>query len=153
MSKLRLHGKLFVISGEVGAFLSRRGSGPSLGPRDITESATYALRLAPDRVLYVSDAEQAIDLGWSEAGYAVADMTDGIILFDVSGARCLELLQQGTGYDFLATDARPTESANILLAGLRVAIFCRPDGWRLHIERHHATALWTWLQQVMRLVP
>jgi sarcosine oxidase gamma subunit len=111
------------------------------------------LRLAPDRVLYVSDAEQAIDLGWSDAGFAIADMTDGIILFDLSGPRCLELLQQGTGYDLLATDARPTESADILLAGLRVGILRRPDGWRLHIERPHATALWTWLQQVMRLVP
>ncbi len=137
-----------IVSGDVDAFLGRRGLLP-LGPRDATSNETYALRLAPDRVLYVSADVVPIDQGWSEAGYAVAGMTDGMILCDVSGPRGLELLQQGTSYDLPARDTRPNESCHILFAGLRVAIVRRDGGWRLHVERPYATALWSWFHTVM----
>jgi sarcosine oxidase gamma subunit len=135
--------QILMVSGDVGAFMSRHGVMGLLGPRDIVSAATYALRLAPDRVLYVSDTEQAIDLGWSAAGYAAAEMTDGFIVVDVSGPRSLDLMQQGTSYDLTAADARPSESANIVFGGLSLAVVRRPEGWRLHVERPHATALWT----------
>ncbi len=102
-------GQILLVSGEVGVFLGRRGVGPSLGPRDAKPGDTYALRLAPDRVLYVSAAVEPIDRGWSAAGCAVTGMTDGMILCDVSGPRALELLQQGTSYDLKALDERPNE--------------------------------------------
>jgi sarcosine oxidase gamma subunit len=141
--------QVLLVSGEVSAFLSRRGLTGAHGPRGSAEPATYALRLAPDRVLYVSDRQETVDLGWSEAGYAEADMTDGIIVVDVAGPAGLQLMQQGTSYDLLATDVRPAESANILFGGLRVAVVRRPDGWRLHVERPYAMALWTWFAQTM----
>jgi hypothetical protein len=56
-------------------------------------------------------------------------------------------MQQGTSYDLTATDGRPGESANIVFAGLRLAVVRRPDGWRLHVERPYATALWSWFAQ------
>lgn len=134
-----------IVSGDIGAFLSWRGIAP-LGPRDVAVFDTYALRIAPDRVLYVSDFAEPIDQGWLEPGFAVADMTDGLVFCEVSGPRALELLQQGTGYDLTATDLRPSESCNILFAGLRVAIVRRDEGWRLHVERSYATALWSWFE-------
>ena len=137
-----------IVSGDVEAFLGRRDLRP-LGPRDATSSGTYALRLAPDRVLFVSADVAPIDQGWSAAGYAVAGMTDSTIVCDVSGPRALELLQQGTSYDLTSTDERPNESCNILFAGLRVAIVSRDEGWRLHVERPYATALWSWFHTVM----
>lgn len=143
--------QVLIVSGNVNAFLSRRGLHP-LGARDCSENDTYALRLAPERVLYVSADAAPIDQGWSQAGYAVADMTDGTVLCDVSGPRALELLQQGTSYDLTSTDTRPNESCNILFAGLRVAIVRRDEGWRLHIERPYATALWSWFHTVMMRV-
>ena len=54
-------------------------------------------------------------------------------------------MQQGTSYDLTAGDVRPGESANLVFAGLRVAVVRRGDGYRLHVERPYATALWTWL--------
>ncbi len=139
------------VSGDVNAFLGSRGLRP-LGPRDVAPNGAYALRLAPDRVLYVSADAERTDHGWSNSGYAVAGMTDGMILCDVFGPHALELLQQGTSYDLTATDVRATESCNILFAGLRVVIVRRADGWRLHVERPFATALWSWSHTVMRHV-
>jgi hypothetical protein len=46
---------------------------------------------------------------------------------------------------------RPSESANIVFGGLSLAVVCRPDGWRLHVERLHATALWTWFRAAASL--
>lgn len=143
--------QFLMVSGDVGAFVSRFGVIGPLGPRDVADNAVYALRLAPDRVLYVSLAEQAVEPGWSEANYAIADMTDGFIVVDVSGPRGLELMQQGTSYDLTATDARPSESANIVFGGLSLAVVRRPEGWRLHVERPHATALWTWFRTATSL--
>ncbi|MEZ5923239.1 MAG: hypothetical protein R3D57_02530 [Hyphomicrobiaceae bacterium] len=138
--------QLLLVSGEVGAFISRRGVSGVLGPRDLALGPAYALRLAPDRVLCAFPSEHPVDLGWSEKGFAVADVTEGIIAFDVEGRDALALLQQGMSYDLTALDSRPAESCNIVLAGLRVAIVRRPEGWRLHVERPFATAVWTWLK-------
>lgn len=142
--------QILTISGDIEAFLSRRAVLP-LGPRNVADGPDYALRLAPDRVLYISETPELRDLSGSELGYAVADMTDGFIVFDVSGPGCLALLQQGTSYDLTATDTRPNESANIVFGGLRVAIVQRPGGWRLHVERPYATALWTWFRDAASL--
>lgn len=137
--------QILLVSGNTGAFLSRRGLTGSVGPRDLAQGAAYALTLAPDRVLVISNVEEPVDLGWTDAGYAVSDMSDGIISIDVTGPGALALMQQGTSYDLAARDSRTGESANIVFAGLRVAVVRRAEGYRLHIERPFATALWTWL--------
>lgn len=139
--------QVLLVSGDTGAFLSRRGLRGGLGPRDEARGTSYALSLAPDRVLYVSEINTPIDLGWGEAGYAVADMTDGIVAIDVSGPGALALMQQGTSYDFTMRNRYEGESANIVFAGLRAAVVRRAGGYRLHVERPFATTLWTWLEQ------
>lgn len=139
--------QILLVSGDTAAFLSPRGLTGGLGPRDTATGPRYALTLAPDRVLYASEASVPVDSGWVETGYAVAGMTDGIVAIDVSGPGALALMRQGTSYDFTAREPAPCESANIVFAGLRVAVVGRPDGYRLHVERPFATTLWTWLEQ------
>lgn len=132
----------WLVSGSLAAFLERRGV--RLGE----SGERYALRLAPDRLLFVSiDAALADDVafGWSEDGCAVTDVCDGYVLLDITGPAARELMQLGALHDF---EAQPdTASAAMLFAGQRVILARIQQGWRLHVERPHAVAIWQWLQQ------
>jgi heterotetrameric sarcosine oxidase gamma subunit len=139
----------WLVSGNLSKFLARRGGLACVGPRETCERDTYALRLAPDRLLFVSRDAAAIVpevLGWSADGIAITDVSDGFVLFDVTGQAAPDLMALGTNYDFDAKPAGPAESASMLFAGLKVAIARILPGWRLHVERPHAAALWQWLQ-------
>src|SRR5262249_40037731 len=76
---------VWMVSGDLAKFLSQRGGLPCLGPREMCKTATYAFRLAPDRLLFVSNDEGAIRhaaFGWSD-GIGATDVSDGFVLFDV----------------------------------------------------------------------
>lgn len=141
-------GTAWLASGNLSRFLERRGI-VCVGPRETCEQGTYALRLAPDRLLFVSrDGTRLLDdeaLGWSD-GIAVTDVSDGFVLFDIVGPAAPDLMTLGALYDFAAKPAGPAESASMLFGGLRVAVARTLPGWRLHIERPYAPALWQWLQ-------
>lgn len=144
---------IWLVSGDLDAFRRRHGVADPLGPRDSCASGRYALRLAPDRLLHVSDVPEASAFGWSSEGYALSDVTDGLILLDVSGPHADAVMAHGSGYDFQSLDRRPAESAMMLFAGLRLAVGRRPAGWRLHVERPLAPTLWLWLQTIARSSP
>lgn len=144
---------LWLVSGDLDAFRRRHDVAAPLGPRDPCESGRYALRFAPDRLLHVSNVSEEAAFGWSSEGYAISDLTDGLILLDLSGPHSDDVMAHGSGYDFQSRDARPLESAMMLFANLRLAVGRRPDGWRLHIERSLAPTLWLWLQLVNRSMP
>jgi hypothetical protein len=55
-------------------------------------------------------------------------------------------MAQGNEYPLSHNTILPHESAVMQFAGFRLALARRPDGWRLHIERPWAPALWRWLQ-------
>jgi len=143
----------WLVSGNLAGFLERRGTLPCVGPREVCETGPYALRLAPDRLLFVprdggSDAA-LIDpeaFGWSDDGIAITDVSDGFMLFDVTGPAALDLMVLGANYEFAGKPGGPEESALMVFAGHRVAVVRLPSGWRLHVERPYATALWQWLQ-------
>jgi len=140
----------WLVSGNLPRFLERRGGLPCVGPRDLGEKGTYALRLAPDRLLFVCrDAALAHPetFGWSDDGIAITDVSDGFVLFDVTGSAAPNLMALGANYDFEAKPAGPAESASMLFAGQRAAIARVRPGWRLHVERPHAAAMWQWLQR------
>jgi heterotetrameric sarcosine oxidase gamma subunit len=141
---------IHLVSGEIGCALERLGGLSPAGPREVVRGERYALRLAPDRVLIVSSRVEALTPGWSHEGCAVSDVTEGMVAVDVTGDGAAEVIAEGTGYDFGATDVRAQESATLLFAGLRVAISRRSDGFRLHIERSLAAALWSWLEAAIR---
>ena len=140
---------VWLVSGNLPAFLQRRSGLPFVGPRDLCESEAYALRLAPDRLLFVGrDATQADGeaFGWSDGGVAFTDASDGFVLFDITGPAARDLMALGAAYDFDSAAAAPAESASMLFAGLKTAISRRRSGWRLHVERPYAPAMWHWLQ-------
>jgi heterotetrameric sarcosine oxidase gamma subunit len=142
----------WLVSGNLPRFLERRGLS-CVGPRETCGQGTYALRLAPDRLLFASrDGGRNTGLldgeifGWSDDGIAITDVSDGFVLFDIVGPAAPDLMALGAPYDFAAKPAAPAESASMLFAGLRVAVARILPGWRLHIERPYAAALWQWLQ-------
>ena len=133
-----------LVSGAVEGWLSTRGES-ALGPRDTCLSESYTLRLAPDTGLRVGEA--AADPGWHEAErIAVSDAGDAWILIDIEGDAAAALLAQGCEYAFEAAPGPATESARLLFAGLVVAVSRRAAGWRLHVDRAWAPALWRWLE-------
>jgi heterotetrameric sarcosine oxidase gamma subunit len=129
----------WLVSGNLASFLERRGV------RFGDAGDRYALRLAPDRLLFVSMAgADDTTFGWSDR-CAVTDISDGYVLLDVTGPAAPELMRLGALHDF---DARSeTASAAMLFAGQRVILARILDGWRLHVERPDAAAIWQWLQR------
>ena len=131
-----------LVSGNLSAFLERRGV------RFGAAGERYALRLAPDRLLFVSIDDAAPDgmiFGWSEDGCAITDVSDGYVLVDITGPAARELMQLGALHDF---EANPDAgSAAMLFAGQRVILARIQQGWRLHVERPNAAAIWQWLQR------
>lgn len=129
----------WLVSGDLAAFLERRGI------RFGDTGDRYALRLAPDRLLIVSmDGADDATFGWSD-GCAVTDVTDGFVLLDITGPAAPELMRLGALHDFEARSE--TASAAMLFAGQRVILARIPQGWRLHVERPNAAAIWQWLQR------
>jgi len=132
----------WLVSGNLAAFLDRRDV------RFGDAGNRYALRVAPDRLLFVSiDAAVADDIafGWSEDGCAVTDVSDAFVLLDITGPAASELLRLGALHAF---ETQPdTASAAMLFAGQRVILARIQQGWRLHVERPNAAAIWQWLQR------
>lgn len=136
----------WLVSGNADAFLAHHNLDRILGPRQRCDATHYALRLAPDRLLFVSEDPASTTFGWSPQGHAVTDISDGLVIIDISGETAAELMAQGSAYPFTAATRVPHESASMRFAGLRLAASRRARGWRLHIERPWAPALWRWLQ-------
>ena len=137
---------LCLVSGDVKQFLAQHGIGEILGPRQLCDGDTYALRLAPDRVMFVGDATALETCAGFTNGCAVTDVSDGILIFDIHGQRAVDLMAQGGEYPFEHNTVLPHESAVMQFAGFRLSVSRRTNGWRLHIERPWAPALWRWLQ-------
>ena len=143
----------WLVGGDLSRFLARRGL-VCVGPRETCEKGTYALRLAPDRLLFIRrDGSRDAALiegeafGWSEGGLAITDVSDGFVLFDVVGPAAPDLMALGASYGFSEKPAGPAESGSMLFAGLKVAVARILPGWRLHVERPYAAAMWQWLQR------
>ena len=83
--------------------------------------------------------------GWTEDGCAVTDVSDGFVLFDIMGPAAPELMRLGALHDFEAKS--DTGSAATLFAGQQVILARTQLGWRLHVERPNAAAIWQWLQR------
>ncbi|HWA49717.1 MAG TPA: hypothetical protein VG742_15700 [Dongiaceae bacterium] len=138
-----------LVSGDLAKFLAQHhGDTASIGPRGMIAGDRYALRLAPDRLLSVGPGAQVAS-GWSD-GVATTDVSDGYLLFDVTGPTASDVMAMGAEYDFASRPALATESAAMLFAGLKVSIARIAGGWRLHVERPYAAALWHWLEHATK---
>ena len=134
-----------LVSGDAGQLLARHGAGEILGPRQRCNADSYALRLAPDRVMFVGPSPVITASAGFTDGCAITDISDGIMAFDVHGERAADLMGQGSEYPFEDTAIFPQESASMQFAGLRMIVSRREHGWRLHVDRAWAAALWRWL--------
>jgi sarcosine oxidase gamma subunit len=135
----------WLLSGESTVLLARAGITASSGPRDVVRGERYALRLAPDRLLLLNAGATVEHFGWQTDGWALSDVSDGWIAVDVLGEGAAAFMAQGSEYVFAAPPVAAQESAQLLFGGLKVAVSRRPAGWRLHVERPWAAALWHWL--------
>jgi sarcosine oxidase gamma subunit len=137
---------VWLVSGTPPALPAGYGIEAITSPRQCGDASRYALRLAPDRLLFVSGTAAETSFGWSSEGGAITDVSDGIVIFDILGEAAGELMARGSEYPFLATAGPAEESASIRFAGFKLAVAKRTQGWRIHIERPWAPALWRWLQ-------
>ena len=137
---------IWLVSGDTQAFAARHGAAETFGPRKPCGSSAYALRVAPDRILFVS-GDRAIDVSAASVpGCVATDVSDGFLVFEIRGEAATDVMAQGSEYPLSHNTILPHESAIMQFAGFRLAVARRPDGWRLHIERPWAPALWRWLQ-------
>jgi len=139
-------GSIWLVSGDIDAFAARRGAGETLGPRKPCSIGVYALRVAPDRILLVGGSNDIDASAANAPGCVATDVSDGFLIFEIRGEAAAEVMAQGSEYPLSHNTMLPHESAMMQFAGLRVAVARRPDGWRLHIERPWAPALWQWLE-------
>jgi sarcosine oxidase subunit gamma len=137
---------VWLVSGDQQQLLARYAAGESLGPRQVCGDDSYALRIAPDRVLFVANTEALDASTVVSPGCAITEVSDGMLIFEIRGEAAADLMAQGCEYPFDDTAVLPGESPMMQFAGFRLAISRRVDGWRLHIERPWAAALWRWLQ-------
>jgi hypothetical protein len=113
-------------------------SGLASGPR-------YAVAIARDRSLLVSEGANALAEGWdAESATAVTRIDDAFVVLDLEGPGLADLVSKATTLDF--ADASP--SAALLFAGLPcLAYRCARAGLlRLHVERPLACGLAEWMR-------
>lgn len=139
-------GSIWLVSGDIDTLLERRELNGVFGPRQRCDDDSYALRLAPDRLLFVSGQTTLAAFDPSLDGCVITDISDGMLIFDIGGDAAAELMAQGSGYLFTTSNGLPGESASMRFANFKLAASRRAQGWRLHIERPWAPALWRWLQ-------
>lgn len=125
-------GRLAAIAAPVGF------SGVATGP-------SYAVAIARDRSLVVSEQAIALAEGWdAESATAVTRVDDAFVVLDLEGPGLTDLVSKATTLDF--ADASP--SAALAFAGLPCLAYryARSDILRLHVERPLACALAEWMR-------
>ena len=116
-----------------------QNAGPAIGWPDISGAGPYTLCLTRDQVLEVEGGARAS--GWDAAsGRAISDVTDGYLVFDVSGVGGLDLLS--TGGEISLQDS--SRSVVRRLWGMDVLLYryMDPHRFRLHVTRSLAAALY-----------
>jgi sarcosine oxidase gamma subunit len=73
----------------------------------------------------------------------VSDVTDGFVIFDITGVNTRALLAMASPLDPAAL--APGHCAQTLFAGVKVIVYPHGDGLRLHAERALAEWLMAWI--------
>lgn len=135
-----------LVSGDFVAWSKVSGlTSEAVGALSTATGARYALRIARDRILAVSETPFPIGPGWYGEGFAVSACDAGLHIFEFEGDGLAELWARATT---LEADGW-TRSAAILFAGINV-FGCRHghgECLRLHVDRGLASYLWKWLEQ------
>ncbi|MGX7876397.1 hypothetical protein ACVDG5_030245 [Mesorhizobium sp. ORM6] len=109
----------------------------------VAEGERYAARLARDRLLVVSNTPLAIAGGWHAEGFAVTEISAGLLVLEVEGSALDAFIARGTTLDPKQTSA----SAALSFAGISAIVYRHADRLRVHVDRGLAAYLWTWMEQ------
>ncbi|MGE3872116.1 MAG: hypothetical protein AB7F74_04070 [Parvibaculaceae bacterium] len=136
----------YLVSGDLAAWAGSSGmEAKAVGALASASGARYALRVARDRILAVSEAPLDIEPGWHAHGFAVSACHAGLHMFEIEGEGLTALWTRATAIDPHGT----TPGAAIHFAGVNV--FCcrhgRSDRLRIHVDRGLAPYLWKWLER------
>ena len=134
-----------LVSGAFDAWNRASGmSGAGVGAADVASGDRYAVRLARDRMLVVSERPLSIDAGWHDEGFAVTAMDAALHVFEIFGTGVDRLVARGATLDL--RDGSP--AASLLFAGVNVVLYRFDEARkiRVHVDRGLAPYLWEWLE-------
>lgn len=134
-----------LVSGDLRAWNRETGMvGEGVGALALAEGSRYAVRVARDRLLAVSDTPFTVAPGWHPEGFAVTPLDAALIVFEIAGPGLPGIIARGTTLD--PDTASP--SASLLFAGIGVFLYRHgsADRVRLHVDRGLASYLWQWLE-------
>ncbi|MFZ5675109.1 MAG: hypothetical protein ACOZAM_19295 [Pseudomonadota bacterium] len=138
----------YLVSGDLAAWYRQTGMDDiAAGALSVAQGERYALRVARDRILAVSEAPFGIAPGWHSGGFAVSTFDAGLHMFEIEGPDMPSLFARATTLDPAGT----TASAALLFAGANALCYRHghADRLRVHIDRALAPYLWKWLEQAI----
>jgi sarcosine oxidase subunit gamma len=156
----------FMLSGDLAApdvvYAVGRAAGCTLSdqPNRRTGTDPYTVWVAPDKRLLVCGTGDrhalARDLAAALAGRLAAapDVTDGLAVLDLRGARLPDLLAMACALDLDPRSFGPDQCARTLFAEIPAILYRHgaAGGFRLHIDCGLLAYLWTWLEQAVTAV-
>jgi sarcosine oxidase subunit gamma len=124
-------------------------------------SQVGATLASPSRVLCVGPAEwlivsskraactlrERIEPGLARQGFALVDLSDGLVGLEVQGSAAREVLSKGCGLDFHPSIFPAGQCARTRFAQIPVIIDCfdEPPRFELYVARSHLHYLQSWL--------
>lgn len=133
-----------LVSGDLDAWARiSRVDGTGVGAFGAAQGERYAVRLARDRLLVVSNSPLAIAAGWHADGFAVTAIRAGLQVFEVDGTALDAFIARGTTLDSRQASA----SAALSFAGISAIVYRHQDRLRIHVDRGLAAYFWTWMEQ------
>jgi hypothetical protein len=117
----------------------------------------YVVRLGRMRALVVSRTAietAGDDSSWHEAGFAISDVSQGLMAFEVAGAGAFDLMRQMLPIDLRSARNSERGSARMRLDEVSVIAYPhgREDKVRLHVECSHGAYVWQVLAMAIRPV-
>lgn len=126
----------YLVSGNLAPF------GEGIGAFGIAGDRTV-LRIARDRILAIDPDPARVTAGWQGDGYAMTDVSAMYHVFELFGSDIGDVIREAV----LIDPENGGPSASTIFAGLPAFVYWQAEGrLRVHVERPHATHLFSWLQ-------
>ncbi len=138
-------GGAVMISGDLDAALAALMPGaPLIGLGAGAPEGPFALRIARDRALVVTDAPLAATPGW-HGSYAATPADDLYFCLVVEGEAAATIAACGTGAPLDAS----SPSAMVLFAGTPCLVARGNGGFRIWVQRSDAAYLWSFMTRLL----
>lgn len=155
-----------MLSGDLGAVdvvdavAAAAGCTLSDRPNRRTGADPYAIWLAPDKRLLVSEAADrkeilhALAVALSGRFAGASDVTDGLVVLELGGGRVADLMAMACALDLDPRGFGADHSARTLFADIPVILYRwgNAGGYRLHADAGLIGHLWSWLDQAAAAV-